>query len=45
MGLLNLPEEVAGAANAVKAVDKLDPGAGLLTESMASAQARLPGNR
>ena len=36
MGLLNLIEEVAGAVVAVKAVDKLDPGAGILAEGMAA---------
>ncbi len=36
MGLLNLLEEVAGAVVAVKTVDKLDPGAGLLAEGMAA---------
>lgn len=36
IGLLNLLEEVAGAVIAVKAVDKLDPGAGLLAEGMAA---------
>ncbi len=36
MGLLNLIEEVAGAVVAVKAVDKLDPNAGILAEGMAA---------
>ena len=36
MALLNLIEKVAGAVVAIKAVEKLDPNAGLLTEGMAA---------